>query len=89
MTVPIGGPFTWFGFMTLLYTVLGGLAAVAGLWLGWEALAAGAPRRVYVLSLAVLTLAALSVGVWWFGTSAGEKRLRAVLDRTFPPQVEH
>ncbi len=83
VTVPVSGPMTWFGFMTLFYTVLGGLAGAAGLWLGWEALAPGAPRRVYLISFAVLGLAALLTGLWWFGSGAGERRLREVLDRTF------
>ena len=84
VTVPVGGPFTWFGFMTILYTMLGGLAAVAGLWLGWDSLAAGSPKWVYVGALTSLTMASLTVGGWWFGSGAGEQRLAGVLDRAFP-----
>lgn len=83
VTVPVKGPMSWFSFMTLFYTALGGLAGGAGLWLGWDALVAGAPRVVYLGALVGLGLAALVTGLWWFGSGAGERRLREVLDRTF------
>jgi hypothetical protein len=72
--------FSWFAWMTSLYTLLGVLAAGAGLALGWETLsAAGAGWMVfYVGSLGGLVVASLAVGWWWFLRGAGEQRLRSV-----------
>lgn len=90
VTIPIAGGFTWFSFVTIFYTVIGALAYVFGLVLGWEALAT-APIGLMVLYLASLfgvTLAALLVGTWWFATGEGERRLAAVLEDRFGEAVD-
>ncbi|HEX6285869.1 MAG TPA: hypothetical protein VFZ80_00150, partial [Acidimicrobiia bacterium] len=63
--VAFGESFSWFGWMTVLYTSLGALAFVAGIWLGWDALTP-AGRLVYALAIGGLTVASLLVGWWWF-----------------------
>jgi hypothetical protein len=85
VTIPLDRSPTWFSFMTFLYTAIGGLTYVAGLVLGVGALeAAGSGWTTgYSVSLAVLTAAALAVGLWWFPGGAGERRLSATLDDEF------
>jgi hypothetical protein len=72
--------------MTLLYTGAGIAAFGFGLALGWEALeTAGAPWTLaYLSTLGVALIAAVGVGFWWFVSGTGERRLRQVLDATFP-----
>ena len=86
VTVPLEGPFTWFGFMTVLYTVVGTATYAFGLALGLGTLTdhGGAWTVAYLLVLGALTLAALGVGGWWFVGGVGERRLRSVLDSHFP-----
>lgn len=86
VTMPLGGV-TWFGFMTAFYTVLG---------IGWYALGLGLSLTViedrssilyggvYLAFLAMITLATLGVGVWWFVGGEGERRLATILDQAFP-----
>ncbi len=81
VTVPVGRGFSWFSFMTILYTLLGVAAYGAGLVLGAPALAAAEPGATIAYS-AVLggsTMAALLVGGWWFLGGVGERRLRDAL----------
>lgn len=80
-----GAGFSWFGWMTILYTMLGIGAYVAGLVLGWSTLldAGGTWTAGYLAALASVTLASLGVGWWWFVAGAGEARLRAILDRSY------
>jgi hypothetical protein len=88
VTIPLGPPtgsatgFSWFAWMTALYTLLGVLVAGAGLALGWSTLtAAGAWWIVfYIGSLGGLVAASLAIGWWWFLKGAGERRLRAVFE---------
>jgi hypothetical protein len=90
VTIPISGGFTWFSFVTIFYTVIGALAYVFGLVLGWDAMTA-APVGVAVLyqvSLFGVTLAALLVGTWWFATGEGERRLAGVLEDRFGEAVD-
>jgi len=81
----LGKDFTWFGWMTLLYTIVGLGSFGVGLTLGWSTLAeAGTGWSVfYTTTLAALTLASFLVGWWWFVTGAGERRLRAVTENSF------
>lgn len=86
VTIAAGDGFSWFGFMTLLYTVLGISAFVAGV----VASAANATDAVgtswmtaYFVALGALTAATIAVGWWWFWGGEGERRLRQVLDRAF------
>ena len=81
----LGEDFTWFGWMTLLYTAIGIGAFGAGLALGWPALVdAGAVwTGFYVGALTTLTVASVVVGWWWFVTGAGERRLADVTDTRF------
>ena len=85
VTIPLGGGFTWFSFVTIFYTVLGAFAYLFGLILGWGTLV-DAPVGVavlYAVGLFGITLAAVVVGLWWFVTGAGERRLQSVLDTQF------
>jgi hypothetical protein len=84
VTVPLSGGFTWFGFMTLLYTALGVIAFATGAGLGAPALPEGTVTVAYWTSLGALTAGALATGGWWFVGGVGERRLAAVLDRAFP-----
>lgn len=85
VTARFGPDFTWFGWMTLLYTALGVLAFLGGLALGWSVLLdAGTPWVVFYLGgLGLLSLVSLVVGGWWFVSGAGEKRLREVFARSY------
>jgi hypothetical protein len=90
VTIPIGGSFTWFSFVTVFYTVVGVAAYAFGIILGWGAMAS-APIPVVVLYLVVLiglTVAAVIMGLWWFASGEGERRLAEVLDRRFATTVE-
>ncbi len=85
VTIPVGGGFTWFSFVTVFYTVLGAFAYLFGLILGWGTLV-DAPVGVavlYAVGLFGITFAAFVVGVWWFATGEGERRLQRVLDTQF------
>lgn len=85
VTASLSRDFSWFGFMTIFYTVLGVLAFGFGLALGWPELsdAGDGWTAAYVASLAGLSLVSLLVGWWWFVAGAGERRLRTVLDERF------
>lgn len=86
VTLRFGNDFTWFGFMTALYTVLGVAVYVTGLALSLDVLSDSGRADIgfaYLSTLAAFTLGALAVGGWWFVGGAGESRLRAVLDRHF------
>lgn len=85
VTIPLRGGFTWFSFVTAFYTLVGAFAYVFGFILGWATLADAPPavRIVYLVGVIGLTLAALIVGVWWFVSGEGERRLAAVLENRF------
>lgn len=86
VTIPLGARgdsspgFSWFAWMTSLYTILGVLATCAGVALGWHTLtAAGRGWTVsYVVALGGLIVASLALGWWWFVRGVGEDKLRAV-----------
>lgn len=82
VTVSMSGGLTWFGFMTVLYTLLGVLAFGFSLALGWhDLLDAGAGwAAAYLGGLGVLTVGSLAIGWWWFVGGEGERRLAAVLE---------
>ncbi len=87
VTIPLGssegpGGFSWFGWMTALYTLLGVLAAVAGLALGWSTLTAAGDGWLgfYLGAFGALLVASLAIGWWWFLRGTGERRLRAVFE---------
>lgn len=83
-----GRDFSWFGWMTVLYTILGILAYVSGLWLGWGVLD-GAGRVFYLASLGLLTVASVAVGWWWFVAGTGDERLADVIDNRFGERVQN
>lgn len=85
VTIPVGRGFTWFSFVTIFYTVVGALAYVFGLVLGWDTLmSAPVPiAALYSVGLFGLTIASLLVGIWWFAGGEGERRLQRVLDHRF------
>ena len=85
VTIPIGGGFTWFSYVTIFYTVIGAFAYLFGLVLGWDTLMA-APLPVillYSLGLYGMTIASLLVGIWWFVGGESERRLQRVLEGRF------
>ncbi len=86
VTAAFGKSFSWFGFVTLFFTALGGAAGIFGLLLGWPFLTdSGDGWAVgYLATLGSLTAVALGVGGWWFVGGEGERRLSAVLDEAFP-----
>jgi len=79
VTMRLGADFTWFGFMTGFYTVLGIITYAAGLALGRGSIT-GAALGWYVAALIPITIASLGVGLWWFAMGVGERRLREVFD---------
>lgn len=81
--VSFGGRFSWFGWMTILYTVLGVVASVTGVVLGWESLS-GWGEVAYPLILGALTSSSLAVGWWWFIAGTGQRRLDEVVEARFP-----
>ena len=85
VTIPIGGGFTWFSYVTIFYTVIGAFAYVFGLALGWDTLMAASLPIILLYSIGLygLTIASLLVGIWWFVGGEGERRLQTVLERRF------
>ena len=81
VTLTSGRGFTWFGFMTAFYTLLGIAAFVAAIALGWEVLidAGGVVTTVYLAVLGVLVAITLATGFWWFVGGEGERRLATIL----------
>ncbi len=77
VTASLGSDFSWFGFMTLLYTAFGALAFGFGFALGWETLdlAGGVWTVAYLASSVLVLLATSAVGWWWFVEGVGERRL--------------
>ena len=90
VTIPIGGPLTWFSFMTAFTTVGGVVAATAALWAGWSTLTglSGAAQLAYWLCLGVMAGSALIVGLRWFVGGVGERRLAEVLEPLVSSPVE-
>lgn len=89
VTAHLGSGFSWFGWMTILYSASGALAFMAGFALGVPTLTeAGSTWTVsYLVVLGVFLLGSLAVGGWWFVTGVGESRLREVLDAEFGRSV--
>lgn len=86
--VAFGRNFSWFGWMTVLYTVLGMLAYTAGVWLAWDVLD-GLSQFFYLGSLGVLTVASVAIGWWWFVSGTGDVRLDEVLETRFGARIEN
>lgn len=85
--VAFGRGFSWFGWMTVLYTSLGIMAFLFGLWLGWDVLD-GTGRLVYLLAVGGLTIGSLAVGWWWFITGEGQQRLDDVIEQKFAKSLQ-
>lgn len=81
----LGRDFSWFAWMTILYTLIGAASFVAGIGLGWQTLVAAGSAWVvfYSVTVGVLTLASLVVGWWWFVIGEGEQRLTRVTSARF------
>lgn len=74
-----GSGFTWFGFITAFYTLLGTGAYAVGLIGGLDDLD-DSVVPLYLVGLFGLTAFALGAGIWWFVTGRGDERLAAILD---------
>lgn len=85
VTIGFGQDFSWFGWMTVLYTSLGALAFGLGLALGWQTLYASGTGWVlfYLVALTLATVGSLTTGGWWFVSGVGEARLQGVLESRF------
>lgn len=85
VTAHFGSGFSWFGWMTLLYTIIGALALGAGIALGWQVLvvAGSVWQYFYLAAIGVLVAASLAIGGWWFVSGVGERRLEDVLGTEF------
>lgn len=83
VTLRFGRDFTWFGYMTALYTLLGILSFVVGFSLGIDGLGASG-QLLYTIVLGLFTVGTLGTGLWWFTGGEGERRLRSVLEDAFP-----
>lgn len=79
VTLGFGEGFTWFGWMTAFYSVIGVVSYGYGLVLGLAAIE-GSAEVVYLGILLTLTAVALAVGGWWFVGGQGERRLSRILD---------
>lgn len=90
VTAAFGSGFSWFGFMTLLYTGAGVAATGFGLALGWDALQDAGTGWVvaYVVTIGVALVTTLGVGLWWFVGGVGERRLEHVLENDFAQQLD-
>jgi hypothetical protein len=85
VTAHFGSGFSWFGWMTLLYTLTGALALGAGIALGWPVLvtAGNGWPAFYLVAVGAIATGSLVIGRWWFVNGAGEARLREVLETEF------
>lgn len=85
VTAHLGSGFSWFGWMTLLYTLSGALAFGAGVALGWPVLVSAGSgwQAFYLIAVGVIAVASVVMGGWWFVSGAGERRLRDVLEAEF------
>lgn len=81
----VGPGFSWFGFVTLFLTGLGGALFGFGLALGLPvAFEHGTAWAAWYLAvLGSMSAAAVATGSWWFLGGTGERRLREVLDGRF------
>jgi len=82
--VTIGRNFTWFGFITLFFTVLGSAGFVLGVHLGLQVIEGQPATWLFLGVLGALTALSLAVGLWWFLAGTGERRLTGILDEAFP-----
>jgi hypothetical protein len=82
--VTIGRNFTWFGFVTAFFTVLGGAGYALGVHLGLRAIEGQPATGLFIGALASVTAASLATGLWWFVAGTGERRLTEILDAAFP-----
>jgi hypothetical protein len=89
VTIPLDGSFTWFGFVTVFYTVIGIASFGFGLALGWDVLRSGPPAlgTTYLVVMLGLAVTALIAGGWWFIGGEGERRLNSVLDDRMGPST--
>lgn len=84
VTLATGDGFTWFGFMTAYYTVLGLVAYAVGL-IGGLTVLDESQVPIYLFVLVGLTVFALGIGVWWFVGGTSEDRLTSVLEPWIAP----
>ena len=88
VTLVVGSGFSWFGFMTALYSLVGVATYAIGLLLSVDVIGREVGIRAggaYLIGLALITTAAAVVGVWWFPGGEGERRLQEALESAFAP----
>lgn len=78
VTLAGGDGFSWFGFMTAFYTLLGIGAYAVGLVGGLQSLDTSVVP-LYLVALLGMTAFALVAGIWWFVAGRGEGRLAEIL----------
>lgn len=83
VTVRPGRDFSWFGFVTAFFTLLGAGGYALGIALAVDALETASAVTLFLISLLPLTAVTLVAGLWWFPFGTGESRLRSVLDDAF------
>jgi len=82
VTIDPGAGFSWFGYVTVFFTLLGMTAYGYGLVLGWTSVLSFQQeswRLSYLIVLFVLTVLSLVTGFWWFIGGVGEQRLNDAL----------
>ncbi len=88
VTIRAGRGFSWFGFVTAFFTLLGVVGFALGVVLAIQELETGVATFWYVTTLAVPTAGALAAGIWWFVAGTGEARLADVLDSHFARPID-
>ena len=83
VTIRAGRDFSWFGFVTVLFTVLGLAGFAYGTYLAFQEIATLTGRIWYLIALGPAAFGTLVAGLWWFVGGVGETRLTEVLDETF------
>lgn len=82
VTIELARRFSWFGYVTIFFTMAGVVAYGYGLALGWTSYLSAqtaAWRVSYLTVLAALTLVSLVTGMWWFVGGVGERRIEEAL----------
>lgn len=80
--VAFGAGFSWFGWMTVFYTLLGVSVSAWALLLAFDEVELSIAFG-YLTVLAILAFGSLIVGWWWFVSGTGQRRLDEVIETQF------